>query len=527
MAFRLDPRFFNMRRSLVVGAFAIVVTALVTFVACFYAFILAPVERELARAQLAETSKAVEDRLQSMTIRVEAVALATEGWGRTGLVDFSRGGFDPRFFVDLYSSILPHGPSLSSVVLADETGREFLLYHGPRGDWISRETRPESWGKKAKLLHWSSSGDPLGQETENLDYDARTRPWFKTGTEISHDFEVHWTKPYVFKSTGDHGISAVVSWKNRKGLRHYFANDLRMIDFSLFTRSLVAGAHGFVAVIGGEGRIYGLPRSDQVSSEAEINALMLKSPEEIGNPALADGFRAWKSRGSPANQLISFSVKEVPWQAIFKRDHLGDQEIWVATFAPAADFLPASSKYYAAFFAVLAFTILISWYIAGRVAERLVRPLEKLVEISANLGRMELESPIELHSSLPEIQELARAQDSMRRQLRLSTQRLIDSKESLEQVVAQRTRDLEHSELEARSVARLLELAAKERANFLVRLSRDVQAPLQVLSDLSQKGLRGGETEEFYKKISAAAAKISEIMTNFPESAPGKEDPPR
>ncbi|MCH3857666.1 hypothetical protein, partial [Campylobacter jejuni] len=73
--------------------------------------------------------------------------------------------------------------------------------------------------------------------------------------------EVRWTEPYYFRSTGELGISAVVGWLTSDGHRQLFASDLRLIDFSRFTRSLVVGKSGFTAVLTPDGKVIGLPRN--------------------------------------------------------------------------------------------------------------------------------------------------------------------------------------------------------------------------------------------------------------------------
>ncbi len=424
--------FFNMRRSLVAGACAIALIAMITLMTFSFVFIYAPIARALALARLSESSQTVEERIRTVVVRVESIAKISRTWGELGVFDMSRLDSHLVAFRDLFTPLLALGPDLSSIVLADHSGHEILLRKDEENTWIARITKPESWGKQARFYYWNATGRLLRTESKPYDYDARQRPWFKEASNVKPGDAVRWTTPFVFKSTNEPGLSVVVSWMGAKGNRHYFANDLSLIDFSHFTRTLSAGTNGFVVVLGEDGRVFGLPKTSAAKTEAEIESATLKMPDELQVPALTDGFHAWMKDGRQNGKLISFPVLGTPWVAMFKKSNLGAREIWVGTLAPTADFLPPVSGYAIPFGIVAFLALLVSWFLSSRITDRLLTPLEQLADISEELSRMENSKPIEMNSSLPEIEKLANSLESIRRRLRNASQHLLDLRESQE-----------------------------------------------------------------------------------------------
>src|SRR5262249_18517009 len=144
--------------------------------------------------------------------------------------------------------------------------------------------------------------------------------------------------------------------------------------------------------------------------------------------------------------------------------------------------------------------------------------LEQLLEFSARIGRMELGRPVQVKTALKEIDNLAQAQESMRKNLLKATNDLKDANESLEQKVAERTEALEASEGEAREAVRQLEAGARDKTEFIARVSHEIRTPMTVIAGLSHLGMRDVTKEkrlEYLEKISVAVAKSTAVIDDL------------
>src|SRR5205809_265047 len=80
-------------------------------------------------------------------------------------------------------------------------------------------------GQRARYLSWSAAGKLEKEENREVDYDARERPWFQGAMALSSEEDVHWTSPYLFRSTHEPGLSLAVRWTAPDG-RYAMGSDL-------------------------------------------------------------------------------------------------------------------------------------------------------------------------------------------------------------------------------------------------------------------------------------------------------------
>lgn len=410
----------TVRQSLVAGSIGIVLFTLGVFLSSAYFSIIAPGMHDLASAQLDATSKQVEAHLLTLVQRVNAVSRISHQWGEAGLIDLDR----IKNFNSLLHPLLEHGPDLSSLVVADQSGREVLLIQLPGGEFVDRLTYPEAKKGTATFLTWSPLGQLKNKKVEKSTYDARGRPWFKAGQKLKGDQETYWTEPFVFKSTGDPGLSAVVRWTAPDRQTYIMANDLRLLDLSRVTQGLVTGKNGFSTVLTDDGKVIGLPRDPRFQSDEQIKDAVLKTVNEVGVTPLQDGYRRWLELDKKNGKLIRFRSDGVAWVGTFNRTSFGSRFFWVGTFAPESDFLPAILPNLLWLTGLIICTLLLASLVATELARRFAGPLESLAAESARIGRMELEGPVKIQSNLREISTLALTQESMRVELMTATHRL-------------------------------------------------------------------------------------------------------
>ncbi|HSV69884.1 MAG TPA: response regulator [Methylibium sp.] len=470
-----------LRRSLVLHAFAFLLVALAVLAAALYAFAYRPLVDDLAVAQMRITSEQVEARLRTLVQRVEAVVRLNREWGERGLIDIT----DPERYNALLQPLLVHGPQLSSMVAADESGRELLLLRTPTGGWLNRYTDPARQGATARFLTWDAGNRLLQEETRAYDYDARTRPWYQGGMALADEDGVFWSEPYVFRSTQEPGLSVVVRWRAADGSRYVMTSDIKLADLSLTTREIVAGKSGFVAVLSGEGKVLGVPRDARYADPAALQAALLQPVAAIGVAPLAAAHAVWRQGGQTAGALLRLRHEGREWFAVFRRIEFGARVFWVATLAPASDFAPLTLSDAGAALAVLAVTLLLAAWGAQRLASRFAEPLEQLAAQSARIGRLELERPLQVRTPWREIDALAHAHEAMRTELLAATRGLAQANETLEAKVHERTHEL--------VLAKEAALAAgRAKSDFLANMSHEIRTPMNAIIGMAHLALRAG-----------------------------------
>ena len=417
----------SLRASLVLASFVLVCVAVGLVIAGWYVLLHRPLMHDLATFQLRLSSERVEGRLRTLVDRIEAVARLNRDWGRRGLIDIDH----PERYNRMLVPILERGPQLSAMVLAQESGRELLLLRSSAREWSNRITDPAAMPRRARFLTWVD-GRLVRDEMRASDYDARTRPWFQGAMALTDETQIYWTAPYVFRSLGEPGISAVVRWTAADGNRYAMSTDIRLIDLSHFTRGLTVGKSGFAAAFTGDTRVVGVPRDARFDDEGALRDAVLKPLSEIGVAPLAEGYRLWKAKGSSVGEVLPLKIDGTAWLASFRPFPFGTQTFWVATMAPESDFAPPVGAQAIPLAAAVCATLLLAWLAALSLARRISVPLQRLAQQSERIGRLELDQPLKVNAPWLELDSLARAQEAMRVELLAATRRLSEINAALE-----------------------------------------------------------------------------------------------
>ena len=439
----------TIRRALVLRISLLTLAVLLAFAVSVLILVVRPTIDRLANARMGQAATELDGRVQQLLGTVETTLRTSLDWGRHGQARLD----DLAGFNEIFFSVIANHAEISSVLLASDAGREILLLRNPDGSWVNRLTDPEHWGRRSYWLHWSPARQLVRVEMRELDYDARTRPWFIAAMASATEGSVAWTDPYVFFTTHEPGVTAATRWTAADGRRYVMSHDVKLLDLSRFTTQAVAGRSGMVALLHPDGRVMGLPRSAQFTSDEAIKAQVLQPVDAVGVPALAQGLRRWREAGEPPGEL-RFASAGTEWYALVRNSAVGHNKVLLAVAAPASDFIPGDAIDLALLLLLGTLSVASGAGLATWIARQFVRPLERLSAESERIGRLQLAAPVQVDARWREVATLAQAQETMRRMLLASTDELAQANATLEAQVVKRTAELE---------ARRAEFASRER----------------------------------------------------------------
>lgn len=400
----------SIRRRLVAGSVVLIVAAFLVCAASIYLLIYRPILSDLTSLAMVRASEKVAVDVQTLFANLGAIAMRESDRGRAGLIDLDR----PRALNQLITPLFKDGTPITSSAVAEDTGREVLIFSSPDGGWRNRLTNPDAWGNQASFLTWDAQGNLLASERRIVDYDARRRPWFTAVMAQPATAGVYWTAPYRFVSTQELGISAVVRWQAPDTHRYAMTLDVRLMDLTGLTQKINVARSGLAAILTETGQVLALPRDPRFATGDAIKAELFKPVAGLAVAPLTAAFSAWETAGRPEVRLLRYDVDGVSWLTTFYPIHLAEQTFWVAALAPSADFVALPSDTLALGALIVLGTIVIASIAAIWLGGRLSGPIERLTVESARLGRMDLRDPIDVRSPVHEIDVLARALETMR-----------------------------------------------------------------------------------------------------------------
>ncbi|MGB5062829.1 MAG: histidine kinase dimerization/phospho-acceptor domain-containing protein [Candidatus Competibacter sp.] len=423
----------SLREDLIRRTWLLVSLTVLAFSLAMYFLILSPLFDRLAASELRQGAEIAGEHVGLLLKDIERMVDTARRWGLRKQFTLN----DLHGFNRLFEPFVASQPQVTSLLFADERGREFLLLKMPDGEWRNRISDPEHWSQRQQTFAWRDTLPPATEgEWQESDYDARRRPWYQGALALARDGELHWTEPYQFFTTHESGITVSTRWHGpHTGQLRVLALDVKLFDLSCFTQSVNTRAGGRVAIMTPNSHLLGLPQHPRFENNEQIRASVLKTAAENGLPHLAKAFEQWRADGQPAETVLFFAAAGERWLGFFLPIRFGNRQLLVVTVAPRRDFVLIGVGNILALAALFAALLLVAFLLSHRVARRVAQPVEMLVGASARIGRLDLERPVAFAPSWREIDALFGAQEEMR-------QMLLASRRDLEGKVAARTHEL-------------------------------------------------------------------------------------
>jgi serine phosphatase RsbU (regulator of sigma subunit) len=375
----------------------------------------------LSRSLITQTLDRSEGELERFFNPVAAGLGIVESWSRAGLLDLD----DPQRIRGLFLPLMARYPQVSSVMIADERGREYMLLRTSEG-WSSRQTRRDDWGDRTCWLQWTDQQPEPVESWRELDYDPRDRPWFRgaiaqfdadddPSSPMELTRQAYWTEPYTFYTTREPGITSSIAFDAGGGLRRVVGFDVLLSDISRFTTSYHVSRNGRIIVLTDDGRVIGLPRAERFMDFKEQQAALLKQPDELGLPLASDATAAFMALPEDETGPLRFRSGGQAWWANARSLFLSpERTLWIAVVVPESDLLPGMT---AMRIWIVSITLLVLAGAVWRVivlSRRYSRPIEAIAQQSDRISRLDLEPPAPIESSVKEVRRLAKAHERMR-----------------------------------------------------------------------------------------------------------------
>ena len=359
----------------------------------------------LSSSIIVQTTQRVEERLHRLFDPVNGGLQIARAWGADGLLDLGR----PERIRTLLAPFMHQYGQISSIEVADGRGREVMLLRlGSR--WTCREMNPGAWGRRGRFTEWTESNPEPVVTWRELDYDPRTRPWYR-GAVGNRRQSIHWTEPYTFFTAQEPGITAAASYNvgEGDGIEHVIAFDVKLSEISDFTYGLRPSSHGAAFVMTDRGRLIGLPRDEQFADPVARRDAILREASELGVQMVQDGIRAYMQLQVEDRGAYRFVTDGRNWWAGAAPFALGpDRSLLMVVAVPADDLLEQVERLRLMIVVITGLVLAGALWRAAALARRYSEPIEALVRQSDRISRGDLEPGPAIASRVREVRRLAR-----------------------------------------------------------------------------------------------------------------------
>ena len=253
-----------------------------------------------------------EEELKNIFGPIENHLKTTKSRAKRGVFE----DFNDNTLLDAYFvSILRNSTSISSILVANELGDEYMLLAGD-SSWVTRTTERGSEKRHPMSYSWiEQNGEPVIMDHKRIDqeYDPRTRPWYQQAIQNTSDTIISWTDPYTFFTTQQPGITASIKWRDPStGLGYVCAIDVLISDLSDFTTTIDITENGKVFILSEDLNVVGLPRDERFLDRKIQKEYSLKKLIDLDIPLLNEAIQIYRNAKDTVS-ITSFKFENELW----------------------------------------------------------------------------------------------------------------------------------------------------------------------------------------------------------------------
>ncbi len=260
-------------------------------------------------------------------------------WGTLGQFNLA----DVKSLNERFIPILRTYNQITSMLIGRSDGSEYMLLNEDT-TWLNRKTLvvPK---KEVRKIRWRLQHKCLTKVldeiwTERMNYDPRVRPWYRAALGIKNPNTPAWTKPYIFATTKDPGITAAIPFKVEGDTSQWvLAYDLKVFDIALFTSRLNVSQNGKLLILTQDSLVLGLPNTKRFTTSAAIKANILKPLDSLNITELQYAFHIW-NRNKKQTEPFKFTFKGESWWSRFVPFSLSEtNQLIIGVVVPESDFV--------------------------------------------------------------------------------------------------------------------------------------------------------------------------------------------
>ncbi|CAA6605960.1 Adenylate/guanylate cyclase [Rhodospirillaceae bacterium LM-1] len=286
----------------------------------------------------------------------------------------------------------------------------------PEGTSHALRLLDDSSGVKAdSFIYFADWGDVKGVDRGPAKFDPRVRPWYKSAWQ---EESTRISDVYIFASTGMPGLTVSKRVATDSGVEiGAIGADITLEALSGFLAQKSIGKEGRVFVMDGEGRLIG-HQNPELAGHMNGDKVELLKASEVDDPVVAQAAKLRESQG-----LNSFTAPLGPngdnFMVAFTPFPKDFGKSWVIGIAvKEMEFIgpirESSIRILVTGIVVILFAALaINW-----LSRLLTRPLQQIVAETERIRNFDLESDLNIHSHIIEVDDLSRATADMKRSLR-------------------------------------------------------------------------------------------------------------
>ncbi len=325
-----------------IGNFIILILIAAVFILTSMFRSLSETVQELSYAILKNKLDIIERELSELFTPIERQLRIIKAAGSMGLFEDIH---NHQKLNEYFIPILENHPQLSSILMADDLGNEYMLLNAD-SMWITRLTRKHSKTKKPVYIYWKKwpdyTGIPAMKKDSDKVYDPTMRPWYQLALKNNLGDSITWTNPYAFFTTGQPGITASAKWDDLvSGRKLIFGADVLLDDISEFTINLASTPNSKIFVLTVDDKVIGLPEDDRFINPELRKKFILRHFNELNIPEINAAIAAYNNQEFAGDTLHTFDYRfgNQIWWAGVREFNLGfGQKLVFGIVLPETDF---------------------------------------------------------------------------------------------------------------------------------------------------------------------------------------------
>lgn len=316
--------------------------------------------------------------------------------------------------IEMYTlGVLKSYPQVSMFFLADEQGNYIRAWRLPDGTTESRIIRPAASPPTDSFIYRDASFEVSRvEESNNIDYDPRTRPWYIGAKMTGGNF---WTDVYILFRNKKPAITSSHPVYDKSGkLIGVWAMDIELDEISNFLKTQKIGISGIELIINEKGEVVAYPDYSRLIKE-EDGSLRPVKVEELGNEPIAAAYRGHMATGKTWSRFDSGGEKYISVFTDIPKPLPAQWKLGIVV--PENDFIGRAKL--SVLYMILISTVMlaVSVLVAILISRSVTRPIRLIAEATGKIKNFNLEEIIHIPSRTKEIQLMRDAISSMQKGL--------------------------------------------------------------------------------------------------------------